>query len=460
MTHQGSPYPLARVRTADVYNGQTVSCDGCSEVVVGEMCFHSSTMFGDQRGGFNLCRACFRKLRVVDRAALIGEATTVPGPGRRVRIVGLTAKPELNDLVGVVVQTERRDDDRVGVRIGERGYLVHNRNLLMVPSFVRIEDDVLRITTVDDAVITVDGDTVTRREIPLVELGWGPDDEHVVSVDGVAHSLTVYACAICLQAAPDARLHDHHPVRVCDACAAQLRGRACPFCRSEATTHDGRRDVVAFLDVPVGMSEVSFVAQVGALSASYELRLSDSCLEVVAKDNPLPMQDVGFGLTRGGGTFRGLDHAVAAHVVGNGKSCLLRPPHGCTTRLHQSYTASMAFVDVVPSDARLIRTCDEDANEPAYVDGLVALERAKFSLTERRVALCLCVVHEKKTKWMHVFFSRNQRMPGIVCVMPDPRGRSRETCVLIADFYDPRCWRVTLPAVNHNDSRAFAQQYT
>ena len=50
---------------------------------------------------------------------------------------------------------------------------------------------------------------------------------------------------------------------------------------------------------------------------------------------------VEFGVTRGG-ALRSLDHAVASHVVGNGKSCLLRPPHGFTTRLHQSYTMPMA----------------------------------------------------------------------------------------------------------------------
>lgn len=446
LTLHGHPYTVTLCRTSDVYGGSRVSCDGCASFVDGEVCFHSTTIFGGQCGGFDLCKACFAKLRVVNAAEFVARLGATPlTRGMRVRIEGLVSKPELNNLVGVVVNAARYDD-RVGVRVGEREYLVHDKNLLLVPSFVRIEDDTLRIVASDEALVTIDGSSVTRREIPLVDLGWGAGDEHSVCIDDVAHALTVDSCAMCLQTVPDARLHDHHPVRVCDACAAQLRGRSCPFCTSEGT----RRVVIAFFDLPLGTSEVPFVAQVGALSASYELRLDESCLEVVAKDHTPAMQDVG---TRHG-------HAGATHVVGNGKSCVLRPPHGFTTRLHQSYTASMAFLDVVPSDAQLLRSCDDDSNEPVYVDGLIALERAKFSLTERRVALCLCVAHGNEIKWMHVFFSRNPRMPGIVCVMPDPSARNRVTRVLIADFYDPRCWRASLPAVNHNDRRAFAVKYT
>lgn len=53
--------------------------------------------------------------------------------------------------------------------------------------------------------------------------------------------------------------------------------------------------------------------------------------------------------------------------------------------------------------------------------------------------------------YIHVFFSVNFRMPGIVVVMPDPDGEATEQCVSLADFYDPKFWKSTHPAVNHNN---------
>lgn len=448
----GVAYPLVRMDVSDAYPTGTPLCDAChTDFGDGARCYHSSVLFGHQVGGFDVCQQCHDGIQFRDA---VGEKSRArPAVGTRVKLVGLVNRPELNQAFGFVTEYPA-DARRVGVRLdgGTRSLSIHADNLLVQPHFLMVENDVLRILASSNASLKIDGNTETRRAVPLEELR--SSDAHSVEIDGTEYMLRTESCAICMTASDSLRPFVGHPVRVCDKCNDALTGQPCPFCRSTTGDHTTRPTRINLVRLPLATRDVRFFVKVASLGKRYDILVTPTQLEIHAKfmnfSNP--------AVTYRGERTRSLGDACAAAITGNGASVTIRPPANYAIDMYESYTDEVAFDKVVAVDSILYRLSDGDDihKSSEFVGGRTALQRAYFRLNEERVALAVCVVDPAGSKqYIYIFFSVNFRLPGIVALMPDPDGDVPQQCVSIADFYDPRYWCAQHPAVNHNDICAF-----
>lgn len=460
-TLAGEDYPLTFVEAATAYPHGSAFCDGCgSRIPYLSHCYHSRTIFGSQQSGFDLCQTChdgvrFHESKTTDRP--------LPTINSRVRIVRLLNKPDLNGKLGVVVRKADKPD-RVGVRMDDDDSVVlsvHAKNLLIERHFFMVEDDTLRILAPSTAEVKVNGEPRADRVIAVDTL---PDvEKHSIQIDNHKYRFSLQSCSICMTSDDSLRRFAGHPARVCDACAAAIEGQACPFCRSTTGEHVAQTTTLEFLQLPLASRDIRFFAKMASLRTRYTIVSSTTQLELKVK--PMDFDDdyaTRAPVFRGGGATRSMDDACAAAVTGNGSSVTIRPPAGCTIDAHGTYADEMMFDDVVAFDSILYRLtdCDNVHKSAEFLDGRRALERARFNPTEKRVAIVLSVIDGSgNAQSIYVFFSVNLRMPGIVVLMPDPDAETAQQCVTIVDFYDPRFWRSSHPAVNHNSLASYRRAY-
>ena len=460
-TLAGDPYPLVRVEAAAAYPHGSAYCDGCaSRIPYLSHCYHSAKVFGSQRGGFDLCEECHANVQFREPTAC--GRKPLPEINTRVKLVGLVNSSHLNDAAGTVVR-HADSPQRVGVRIDTGGSIVsvHVDNLLIERHFFIVDDDALRILAPPSARVKVDGQLREERVIPIDDLEQDVPD-HSIEINQQTYRFKTESCAICFRNQDALRRFSGHPVLVCDACDLAIRSQPCPFCRATTGEHAAQPTMLKFLKLPLASRDVRLFAKMASLCPRYQMISSATQLEIQAKymefEDEMPSEPV----YRGGGATRSLGDACAAAVTGNGSSVVLRPPAGWTIDVHKTYADEMRFDDVVAFDSILYRLGDSDDVHKSsdFVDGRRALERARFSPVEKRVAIVVSVFDAAGTvQYIYVFFSVNPRMPGVVVLMPDPDGQTAAQCVSLVDFYDPKFWRSRHSAVNHNDLGSYTRTY-